>query len=73
MSPFDGPARWSGSGKRSVQAKPTKGKTGKPAAPETVEAPETGTEVTLDEPAPETETGYMKTKDAGKGSAKTGG
>lgn len=64
MSPFDGPARWSGPGKRSVQAKPTGKRGAKEDSP--VEAPETGTEVTLDEPAEEKAA-------ADEGSTKTGG
>jgi hypothetical protein len=42
------PARWSGSGKRSVQAKGTK-----PAQPEPVEPPETGTSIEVEQPTEE--------------------
>lgn len=42
------PARWSGPGKRSVQARSTK-----PAQPEPVEAPATGTSIEVEQPTEE--------------------
>lgn len=52
------PARWTGPGKRSVQAQPAKPKGSSPVPePEPVAAPETETEITLDD-----DTGYMKSE-----------